>query len=45
MHVVPLTGDRLSQLSVTDGAAFAGGVVPCTYIKEESCISVVEDKT
>jgi hypothetical protein len=30
---------------MTDGAVFAGGIVPCTHIKEESCLPVVADKT
>jgi hypothetical protein len=44
MHVI-LIGDRFPELGMTDGALFVGGVVPCTYIKEESCPSVVADKT
>jgi hypothetical protein len=45
MQVMILIGDRLPELGMTNGALFAGGVVPCTYIKEESCLSVVADKT
>jgi hypothetical protein len=45
MQVMILIGDGFRVLDMTDGALFAGGVVPCTYIKEESCLSVVADKT